>query len=91
MSAARRSKREWLEQNEKFSESRSLGMFLKTPATPSRASALALTNNERDVPCLASTEWAHQRRVFRIRTQAIRRPEGMPCSPRSSEIKPFAS
>lgn len=31
MSAARRSKREWLEQNEKFSESRSLGMFLKTP------------------------------------------------------------
>jgi hypothetical protein len=30
-------------------------------------------------------------RVFRLRTQAMRFPDGIRCSPRSSEMKPFAS
>lgn len=39
----------------------------------------------------ASKAPGHEPRVFRIRTQAMRFPDGMGCSPCSSEMKPFAS
>lgn len=34
---------------------------------------------------------SHEPRVFRIRIQAMRLPDGMGCSPRSSEMNPLAS